>query len=104
MWEMSDPLAMKVALSDDVLVQEVSGESVLLDLGSETYFGLNESGTRFWQLLTEYGNAELAIATMLEEYEVDEKTLRDDMRQLIQGLSEAGLITLTSRAEEDSSP
>lgn len=100
---MSDPLAMKVALADDVLVQEVSGESVLLDLGSETYFGLNESGTRFWQLLTEYDNSELAILTMLDEYEVDEDTLRADMRQLIQGLSDAGLITLTSRALEDES-
>jgi hypothetical protein len=41
----------KYQISPDVLSQEVHGETVLLDLAGETYFGLNEVGTRIWQLL-----------------------------------------------------
>ena len=38
-------------ISDEVLSQEINGETVLLDLESESYFGLNEIGTRIWQVL-----------------------------------------------------
>ena len=39
-----------ITLSPDVISQEVSGETVLLDLESENYFGLDAVGTRIWQL------------------------------------------------------
>jgi len=42
-----------VKLLPDVLSQEVDGETVLLNLNSENYFGLDEIGTRIWQLLQE---------------------------------------------------
>ena len=40
-----------LALSPDVIVRELSGESVVLDLASGRYFGLNAVGTRVWQLI-----------------------------------------------------
>ena len=36
----------RFTVSPDVLFQEVSGEMVLLDLASESYFGLDEIGAR----------------------------------------------------------
>jgi hypothetical protein len=36
----------------DVVVREVAGELVLLDLGRAEYFGLNPTGTRIWQGLS----------------------------------------------------
>ena len=41
----------KVRVPEDVLVSELDGESVLLNLKSECYFGLDEVGTRLWELL-----------------------------------------------------
>ena len=41
----------RFSISDEVLSQEVNGETLLLDLEGESYFGLNEVGTRIWQLL-----------------------------------------------------
>jgi hypothetical protein len=43
----------KIKISPDVLFQEVSGETVLLDLESEHYFGLDAVGTRIWGLIGE---------------------------------------------------
>ena len=40
-------------LIDLLLAQELAGETVLLDLASENYFGLDAVGTRVWQLLNE---------------------------------------------------
>ncbi|MDQ3813067.1 MAG: PqqD family protein [Armatimonadota bacterium] len=75
-----------------VLFQELEGEMVLLNLETERYYGLDEVGTRFWQLLTEYGNVETIVARMLGEFEVAEATLRSDLTNLMAQLSTAGLL------------
>ena len=84
-----------VQILPDVLSQEVSGETVLLDLNNENYFGLNEVGTRIWQLLKEQNNLEKIFDTLLDEYEVDEKKLRKDFDEIINQLKETGLISFT---------
>jgi len=78
--------------SKDVLFQEVGGETVLLDLASEQYFGLDEVGTRVWQLLNEGEGFAAMIDALLEEYEVERDRLEADVRDLLGSLLEAGLI------------
>lgn len=80
-------------ISDEVLSQEVNGETVLLDLDGESYFGLNEVGTRVWQLLqSEYTVAE-ALDTLSEEYDVSREQLESDVGELLLRLTEAGLVS-----------
>ena len=86
----------KITISSEVLSQEVTGETVLLDLNSESYFGLDEVGTRIWQLLREGKDLEQVSETMLAEYEVDIDQLQADLDELIEKLSEAGLISIDS--------
>ena len=77
---------------DDVLFQEVSGETVLLDLDSEQYFGLDEVGTRIWALLNEGQGVAAIVETLLTEYEVEREQLEADVRELLAALLDAGLI------------
>ncbi len=42
----------RAATPSHVLVRYLDKESVLLNLETEQYFGLDETGTRMWQLLT----------------------------------------------------
>ena len=81
-------------VSKDVLFQEVSGETVLLDLASEQYFGLDEVGTRVWQLLNEGQSLDAMLEVLLEEYEVERERLEGDVRALLESLIEAGLVEL----------
>jgi hypothetical protein len=83
----------RIAIAPDVLYQELDGESVLLNLTNETYFGLDDVGTRIWQLLVEQGNVEAVLAQMQTEYEVDEVTLQADLTRLLAELNEAGLVS-----------
>ena len=76
----------------DVLFQEVGGETVLLDLESEQYFGLDEIGTRIWALLGEGRSSEDIVAVLLDEYDVDRARLAADVRELLGALLDAGLI------------
>lgn len=81
-------------ISKDVLSQQVSGETVLLDLNSENYFGLDQIGTRIWQLLQEHGDVQKIYDTLLEEYDVDAELLKKDLGKMITKLNETGLIAL----------
>jgi Coenzyme PQQ synthesis protein D (PqqD) len=77
----------------DVMIQEVGGESVLLDLKTERYLGLNEVGTRMWRVLLESDSIQAAYETLLAEYEVSPQQLEEDLRDLLDRLVENALIT-----------
>ena len=95
---MTIPLSSTFSVSQEVLSQEVSGETVLLDMQSESYFGLDAVGTRIWQLLQENNHLQQVFDTMLEEYDVDEKQLEKDLDELLNKLIDEELITIKSAA------
>jgi Coenzyme PQQ synthesis protein D (PqqD) len=82
----------KLAPAPDVLIQTVVGESVLLDLRSQKYFGLNEVGTRAWLLLEETGDAAAVRARLAQEFDVATDQLERDLEALFERLLEAGLV------------
>ena len=84
----------RVTIPQEVLSQEVGGETVILDLKAEYYFGLDEIGTRIWELLVEHGDLQQVLDQMLEEYDVEPDRLESDMRALLAELEKAGLINL----------
>lgn len=86
-----------VTLSPEVISQEVSGETVLLDLESEHYFGLDEVGTRIWQLMKQSNDLQTIYQTLLGEYDVSPTLLQRDLDHLLGEISGLGLITLEQR-------
>ena len=85
-----------ITLSPDVISQEVSGETVLLDLESEHYFGLDDIGLRFWQLLAQHENSAEVIQQMNVEYDAPEETLHQDLGKFIVELESAGLLSIVT--------
>ncbi len=85
----------RVTIPDGVLVRELEGESVLLNLDSESYFGLDGVGTRMWAALTATASIEAAYDKLLDEYAVEPEHLRADLATFIQKLVEAGLIEVS---------
>jgi hypothetical protein len=85
-------LAHRVAPSENVLMQEVGGEAVLLDLGGERYFGLNKVGTRIWELLGTQSDLAQVHARLCEEFEAEPERVEQDLLRLVGELAEAGLV------------
>lgn len=77
-----------------MLIRFLDQESVLLNLETERYFGLDAVGTRMWQLVTEAPTVEAALARLVEEYDAPRETLRTDLTNLLQHLLENGLIAM----------
>jgi Coenzyme PQQ synthesis protein D (PqqD) len=79
-------------LSPDVVFRNLDGEVVLLDLASGTYFGLNEVGTRIWEMI-EAGHDEPAIVSALAaEYAADAATIAADVKRLLGELRSRRLV------------
>jgi hypothetical protein len=84
--------AEEITIRDGVLHQQLDDETVLLELSTETYYGLDEVGTRVWQLLKDHRTIDPIVAALMAEYEVDEGTLRADVERLVGELAAVGLI------------
>lgn len=82
-----------IRLSSDVVTREVGEETMLLDLASGTYFGLDPVGGRFWQLLEEGKPPRAARDVLLQEFEVTEAQLDSDLEALLAEFAANGLVT-----------
>lgn len=76
-----------------VLMQQLPNSGLIfLDLRSEEYFGLDAVGTRMYEAVVSSGSVEAALTALLDEYDVDPGTLRDDIRAFVAMLVERGLL------------
>lgn len=92
---MSISFTQRVIIPDDVLVRELEGQSVLLNLETEQSFSLDEVGTRMWELLTNSASIPAAYDALLSEYDVTPDLLRTDLETPVERLAEKGLLTLS---------
>ena len=84
----------RVKVPDQVLISGLQGESVILNLNSERYFGLDDVGTRFLTVLTSASSIQSAYETLLNEYDVEGETLRQDLISIIEQLVDQGLVEI----------
>lgn len=86
----------RASVPTHVLVRFLDGESVLLNLATERYFGLDETGTRMWQAVTAAPTIEVAYQQLFDEFDVDAQVLRMNLSDLLDRLVENGLLSLNS--------
>ena len=85
----------RVNVPDGVLISNLQEESVILNVESERYFGLDDVGTRFLTVLTTSESIGAAYETLSSEYDVDREVLRNDLLTLIEKLIDQGLLIRT---------
>src|SRR5260370_42383877 len=86
----------QVRIQDDVLFQELQGEAVLLNLNTGVYFGLDQIGTRIWQLLQNDGALSRVMEVILQEYDVPPDTLAQDLVELVSQMKQQDLLVEVS--------
>jgi len=93
---MSLSLDQRLVVPPDVLINVVENESVILNLKSERYFGLDEIGTAMWKALTGTRSIQAACDELLLRYDVEPDRLRQDVQELAEKLVEHGLLEVHS--------
>ncbi len=87
-------LSDRVTVPAQVMDRSVGDETVILDLASGTYYGLDPVGARMWQLLGEGKSLAEVCDLMLQEYDVPQERLAQDLLKLAEQLAAQGLVAV----------
>jgi hypothetical protein len=87
-------LSDNATIPSQVMARQVGDETVILDLQSGTYFGLDPVGARIWQLIGEGRTFGEICDTLLDEYEVAREVLERDVNELAEKLLAQKLISV----------
>jgi hypothetical protein len=74
------------------MVRFLDKESVFLNLETEQYYGLDETGTRMWQVVTTAPCIDAAYAQLLSEFDIEAELLRQNFSELLGRLVDDGLL------------
>ncbi len=67
-------------MKDDIILAEVDGEAMMIDVEGGTSYFLNETALIIYKMLNQ-GKSEKEITTaLIEEYEIEPKTVQEDIR------------------------
>lgn len=75
-----------------ILTSHIDDEVVMMSSEKGMYYNLNPIGSRIWELLDIPQSLESLCAQLMEEYDVDEATCKQETVEFIQSLLERGLV------------
>ena len=90
---------LRIRVPEQVVFRELENETVLLNLATGFYYGLDDVGTRMWRALEKHGTLEEAAYDLLDEFEVDGARLQRDLQSLTQELCDQGLLEVVSEQD-----
>ena len=93
---MTISFASRLRAADQVLIQEIRGEIMFLNMPSESYFGLDAVGSQMYRTLVSSDSVQAAFDALLKEYDVEDARLRSDLQDLITKLVDHGLLRVES--------
>ena len=70
-------------------------ETVILEIGTGVYFGLDAVGASIWRLLQEPRVVGRVLDALLDEYDVDVARCQTDLLRVLAELRAQGLITVS---------
>jgi len=82
----------KLAINESVISVELDGETVLLNVESGVYFGLDSVGTAIWRCLAEGCDENDLCNRLLDEFEIELPVLRADVADFLAELRANGLL------------
>ena len=91
------PATLVFSVPEHVLSRHAGGETVLMSLGNERYYSLDEIGTRLWALIGDGQSFGAIVAVLVEEYDVPTHVLEGDLTLLLNDLVANGLLTVDAR-------
>ena len=85
----------KATPDSDVIVTELDGEAVLLNLDTKMYFSLNATGVTIWKLLDEGLTLGQIGERLFQEYDVTPEKARQCVVDLVDRLNDEQLVSIT---------
>jgi hypothetical protein len=78
----------------EMVTSNIDGEIVMLSVTNGEYYGLDEIGSRIWELIELPITADDLVDALVEEFEVEKGECLADTLEFLEGLLNKGLILL----------
>jgi hypothetical protein len=85
-------LSDRIVIPDSVVFRDLGGETVVLNLETGLYFGLDEVGTEVWNDLRNGSTLQQTFDRLIGEYDVAADTLRADILRFVNHMAAKGLV------------
>lgn len=82
----------------DLMMADLDGEAVLLNLQTGRYFGLNQVGTSIWAMIAEPCSVADIIAGLQKEYDVPADQLGQDVLAFLEDMEKRSLVHVVTPA------
>lgn len=82
----------RIKRNQEVLSGRIEEEIVLLDLDENSYVVINSVASRIWELIEEPVFFKDLIGILMDEYEIDEDSCKDDTIAFLSVLDKKGMI------------
>lgn len=84
-------------IKEGFMLREIAGSWIVVPIGQRVVefrglMTLSESGAQLWRKLESGADVEDLVALLMAEYDMDEKTVRDDIREFLSAVGAKGLI------------
>jgi hypothetical protein len=85
---------LKLSLSTKAIARTIDDEAVVLDFGSDMYYGLNAAGAWIWERLAQGGPValETLLTDLVAEFDVDRQTAERDLNEFVSTLRSKDLV------------
>lgn len=94
--ELNQPIALdrRIVRKEEVLASNLDDEVVMMNLESDSYYGMNAVGSRIWDLLERPLAVAELCAKLQEEFDVDDETCQRDVLPFIQKTIDEKLVRI----------
>lgn len=90
-----------VAVPRHVIFRTLVSETVLLNIQTGLYHGMDEVGSRFFEAMRESADLQSAVVVLVEEFEAPEDRIQADLLGYCSDLIDRGLIELEAPGNGD---
>ena len=73
---------------EEIVDSDIDGETVMMSIENGEYYGLDDIGSRIWELIEHPVKVSDLIDTLLERFDVDRETCKIDVLKFLNELNE----------------
>ncbi|WP_369900972.1 PqqD family protein [Bacillus manliponensis] len=88
-----------VIFDEEIFTSKGENNFVILNYKTGIYFGLDEMGTTFWELLKQYREPQRVVDHIINEYEVDEELVWKDLYLFLEKLVQNQIVTVSKHVK-----
>ena len=79
---------------EEVVAGDIDGETVMMSVENGKYYGLDDIGSRIWELIKKPIKVSDLIDTLIERFDVDRKTCEKDVLKFLNELNEDKILVV----------